>query len=124
MSEPEARQRLAAQQAALLRALLTDADPPPGFDPTLLHVEANALLAKRRQITANLRPDVVAALGDRFVELFNAYARARPRQDGTRARADADAFADWLAERDEPRPISFGRRLWSRLPRRRNPGRR
>ena len=95
------RERLAAAQAELLRALLAGADPPAGFDPERLAVEADALRAKRRRIVAHLRPDVPAALGDRFGSLFDAYAAANPRTDGTRARSDADEFTKWLAAQGE-----------------------
>jgi hypothetical protein len=116
MTEPQ-RERLAARQAELLRALLAGGQPPPGFDPQRLRVEADALLAKRKRVVAALRPDVADALGARFGPLFTAYARARPRRDGIRGRADAAAFAAWLTERGELKPARrrLGRRLRSVL---------
>ena len=44
---PEARERLAAQQAALLRALADRAAPPEGFDPARIRATADALARKR-----------------------------------------------------------------------------
>ena len=44
---PEARERLAAQQAALLQALANRAAPPEGFDPALIRATADALARKR-----------------------------------------------------------------------------
>lgn len=112
MTRPQ-RERLAAQQAELLRALLGDGAPPPGFDADRLRVEARALLNKRRGIVAVLRPDVADALGEKFRPLFDAYARAHPRQAGSRAREDAAAFAEWAVARGEPAPPRK-RRWWRR----------
>jgi hypothetical protein len=95
VTEPQ-RARLAAAQAELLRALLTDAAPPAGFDPERLRVEANALRSKRRGVVAMLEPDACAELDDRFTPLFNEYARGHPKSTSTRAREDARAFVAWL----------------------------
>ena len=46
MTDPE-RALLAAAQESLLAALVGDADPPPGFDPERLRVQAEVLRAKR-----------------------------------------------------------------------------
>ncbi|WP_020671914.1 hypothetical protein [Amycolatopsis nigrescens] len=99
------RERLAAQQAELLRALLAGGSAPAGFDQDRLRTEVQALRAKRRSVVGYLRPDLPDALGDRYRALFDAYAAGHPRAEGTRARQDADAFAEWLVERGElPRP--------------------
>jgi hypothetical protein len=87
-----ARHRLAGAQTQLLAALLGGAPPPAGFDPARLRVQADALLAKRRDLVARLRPDLTETLAGDFRDRFNAYARAHPNPaDG--ARADAAAFA-------------------------------
>ncbi|MBW4717481.1 hypothetical protein [Saccharothrix obliqua] len=112
MTEPQ-RERLAAAQAGLLRALLADGTPPAGFDPERLRVEARSLLNKRRGVVAALRPDVAAELADRFRPLFDEYARAHPRRDGTRFREDAAAFAEWATARGELTPPRR-RRWWRR----------
>jgi hypothetical protein len=90
------RERLAAAQADLLRALLTNAAPPAGFDPERLRVEANALRSKRRGVVAMLQPDACVALADRFIPLFNEFARDHPKSTTTRARQDALDFVAWL----------------------------
>lgn len=92
----EARRQLAAAQTALVRALLAGDAAPAGFDPERLRVEAATLLAKRRRVVEHIRPDTVDVLGARFAELFDTWAAANPRRDGTSARADADDFAAWL----------------------------
>jgi hypothetical protein len=97
MTEPQ-RERLAAAQGELLRALLADGPVPSGFDPERLRVEANALLSKRRRVVAMLETEACSELEDRFVPLFNEYAHAHPREIGTRARQDAQAFVEWLWE--------------------------
>lgn len=89
------REELAARQAQLLRALLADGDPPPGFTAEALTREANALRAKRRRVTALLRPDVAQELGDQYSAAFDAFARTHPKSVETRARQDANDFAAW-----------------------------
>ncbi|UVS78008.1 hypothetical protein [Actinokineospora sp. UTMC 2448] len=92
---PDPRADLARRQADLLRAVLADGPPPPGFDERMLAIEATALLAKRRRVNAIVDPDTAAELGDRYRELFDTWAKAHPRPAGTRARADAAAFREW-----------------------------
>ncbi|MFE2751894.1 hypothetical protein ACFXGA_07800 [Actinosynnema sp. NPDC059335] len=111
MTQPQ-RDRLAAAQAELLRALLADGDAPAGFDEERLRVERRALLNKRRGIVEMLRPDVAAELGERFRPLFDAYARAHPKEVGTRFREDAARFAEWAVRRGELKPRK--RRWWRR----------
>lgn len=103
MTDP--RERLAAAQAELLRALLADGPVPPGFDAERIAVERRALLAKRRGVTAMLGPEVANELGDRFRPLFDAYATTHPRMVGTRAREDAANFAEWAREHGELPPL-------------------
>jgi len=95
------RERLAAQQAELLNALLGNGPVPPGFDEQRLDVERRALLSKRRGIVRMLGPDVADELGDRFRPLFDAYAVEHPRRAGSRAREDAAAFAEWCRHTGE-----------------------
>jgi hypothetical protein len=105
------REDLAARQAALLEALLTDAPAPSGFDPERLRIEADVVLTKRRRLVAYLRPDLPEALGERFRPLFGAYAAEHPKAVTMRAREYADTFADWLVSRgDLPKPRWFQRR--------------
>ena len=89
------REELAARQAQLLRALLADGEPPPGFTADELTREANALRAKRRRVTALLRPDVAEQLGEQYAAAFDRFARTHPKSVDTRAREDADDFATW-----------------------------
>lgn len=96
-----ARERLAAQQAELLKALLANGPVPAGFDEQRLGVERRALLSKRRGIVRMLGPAVADELGDRFRPLFDAYALENPRRAGSRAREDAAAFAEWCRARGE-----------------------
>ena len=105
------RERLADQQAQLLRALLADGPPPPGFTKDVLRVEADALRAKRIRVIAMLRPDIADALGEQFTPLAREYAVAHPRTVDTRARHDADAFGSWLIARGE---LAKPRRRWWR----------
>jgi hypothetical protein len=104
------RERLAGQQAELLRALLAGGETPPGFAKDRVRAEVIVLRNKRKRVTAQIRPDLRAALGDRFAELFDGYAMGHPRAVGTRAREDADAFGDWLVQRGELKAVK--RRRW------------
>ena len=97
MNHEAARRRLSGAQAALLTALLAGTAAPDGFDPERLRIEAAALLAKRRRVIERLRPDLPDVLGERFAPHFDEWAASRPRRTGVTARADADAFATWLA---------------------------
>ncbi|MGI5501556.1 hypothetical protein [Lentzea sp. CA-135723] len=96
-----ARERLAQQQAELLNALLANGPAPAGFDEQRLNVERRALLSKRRGIVRMLGPAVADELGDRFRQLFDAYAVEHPRRAGSRAREDAASFTQWCRERGE-----------------------
>ncbi|MEV7555431.1 hypothetical protein AB0N89_37940 [Amycolatopsis sp. NPDC089917] len=99
------RERLAGQQAELLKALLADGDAPAGFDADRLRIEANVVRNKQSRLAAYLRPDLAEALGDRFAALFREYTTAHPKTDVIRARDYADAFGTWLVERGEvPKP--------------------
>lgn len=106
------REALAAQQAQLLRALLADGDPPPGFTAEDLQREAKALRSKRRRVTAMLRPDVAEELGEQYVAAFDRFARTHPKSVDTRARQDADDFADWAIAEGM---LAAPRRSWWKL---------
>ncbi|MCC8249663.1 hypothetical protein [Saccharothrix luteola] len=112
MTGPQ-RDRLAAAQAELLRALLADGDVPAGFDAERVRIEKRALLTKRRGIVEMLRPEVAVELGDRFRPLFDAYAKEHPKEVGTRFREDAARFAEWATARGELQPPRR-RRWWRR----------
>ncbi|GAA2668814.1 MULTISPECIES: hypothetical protein [Actinosynnema] len=117
MTGPQ-RERLAAAQGELLRALLADGPAPGGFDAERLRVEARSLLNKRRSVVASIRPDVAGELGERFRPLFAEYARGNPRRDGSRMREDAAAFAEWAAARGELAALRASRserRRWWRF---------
>jgi len=104
-----ARDRLAARQAELARALLAGGPVPTGFDAHRIRVEAIALHAKRRAVTERFLPDVIDALDGRYRDLFDTWAADQPRRTGVSFLADAAAFADWLSEHGHlPRP----RRRW------------
>lgn len=109
MSTP--RERLAERQAELLQALLAGGDAPAGFDAERLRVEADVLRNKQGKLVAYLRPDLAEALGERFRALFGEYTASNPKTDTIRARAYADAFADWLVERGE---VTKPKRRWRR----------
>jgi hypothetical protein len=97
---------LARAQTQLLAALLGRARPPAGFDPARLRVQADALLAKRRDLVARLRPDLADTLAADFCDRFDAYAQAHP-SPAAGARADAAAFARTLQAHPTRRRSNF-----------------
>ncbi len=99
MSTP--RERLAEQQAELLKALLAGGAAPAGFDADRLRVEATVLRNKQSRLIAYLRPDLAEALGERFAASFREYATSHPKTDAIRARAYADAFGEWAAAKGD-----------------------
>lgn len=105
------REELAARQAELLEALLSDGAAPSGFDAERLRVEAGVLRDKRRRLVAYLRPDLPEALGERFGPLFDAYAAKHPKTTEVRTGQYADTFAAWLVSRGE---LAKQRRRWFR----------
>jgi hypothetical protein len=107
------RERLAEQQAELLKALLAGAEIPPGFDEDRIQAERIVLRNKRRWVTGFIRPDLRRELGARYAELFDAYAVTHPRAEGVRAHQDADAFGQWLIDRGELKAPKKAR--WSPL---------
>jgi hypothetical protein len=73
-----ATERLAAAQAALVRALVAGGPTPAGFDPTRVAATATALRRKRARQVAKAFPALAQSLGDGFTTRFQAYAAANP----------------------------------------------
>jgi hypothetical protein len=93
------RERLAAGQAALVRALVGGGPVPGGFDPDRVRATAAALARKRAREVARAWPVLAAELGEDFTGAFLAHAAGRPPPAGGGAVADGLAFADALARR-------------------------
>jgi hypothetical protein len=89
------RERLAARQSVLLRALVEDAGTPVGFDRRTWHAQANLLQDKRFRVVQRTGPNLRAFLGDEFRGLFEQYVSEHPQPADT-GRAEARAFIDWL----------------------------
>ncbi len=97
---PEQRDKLAAEQAALVDALAGRSAPPAGFDPVRVATAAASLLAKRRRGVEKAWPGLAESLGDRFRRAFAEYARAQPTPaDGSHE--DGRLFARYLRHRGE-----------------------
>jgi hypothetical protein len=93
-----ARERLAAVQAVLMRALVAQGPIPEGFDATRLRMAARSLVNKRRQALAQAWPTLVRGVGDAFVERFTAFAVAHPLPACANAFADGRGFLTWLEQ--------------------------
>jgi hypothetical protein len=92
--EPGAgRERLAAEQAALVRALVAGAPPPGGFDADRVGATATALLAKRAGEVAKAWPALAASYGPGWREAFAAWAAGRPPPPAAAGGALADGLA-------------------------------
>jgi hypothetical protein len=96
---PQARDRLAAGQAALVRALVEGGPVPGGFDPDRVRATSTALGRKRARQVARAWPVLAAELGEAFTGEFLADAAGRPPPARGGALADGLAFADALAGR-------------------------
>lgn len=91
---------LAEQQAAIVRALVAGAEPPPGFDADDLAATAHGLLHKRVDEVARRFPALAIAAGPDFHGRYLEWARTRPK---TTTAEDAAAFAEHAGLPD-PRP--------------------
>jgi hypothetical protein len=87
------RQRLAAEQAAVVQALTGRQPPPAGFDVAHLATAAAALAQKRCRSVAMSWPALTQALGERFEPAFAAFAAAIPLPEIGGPLADGRAFA-------------------------------
>ena len=94
---PAVRARLAAEQAALVRALVEHAPPPAGFDPARLTLAAESLGRKRICAVARAWPGLAGALGPHFSERFAAFAATSSIPHSGGPLADGRAFARALA---------------------------
>jgi hypothetical protein len=92
-----ARERLAADQAALVRALVGGGPVPGGFDPDRVRATSAALARKRAREVTRAWPGLAAELGETFTGRFLAFAAGRPPPARGGALADGLAFARALA---------------------------
>ncbi|WP_436777465.1 hypothetical protein [Yinghuangia sp. YIM S09857] len=96
-----ARAELARRQTDLLAALVAGGPVPAGFDPERIRVQSVALAAKRREGVLRTLPMLATAFGDRWPRVFMEWARTHPKPAVGGSRADAAAFAEYLAAQDE-----------------------
>jgi hypothetical protein len=90
-------ERLAAEQAALVRALVAGGPVPEGFDPGRVRATAAALARKRAREVARAWPVLAADLGEAFTDRFVAFAAGRTPPATGGALADGLAFARALS---------------------------
>ena len=93
-----ARTQLAAQQAAVVTALVSNGIVPDGFDAQRLHVAAESLLRKRCRAAAQAWPSLARDLGSGFRERFANFAATTPLPSLGGPLADGREFADWLGK--------------------------
>jgi hypothetical protein len=97
MSGPDARARLAEQQARLVGALVAGGEHPEGFAPERLRLAAGSLRNKRVREVVRAWPELAACLGEEFAERFLAYAADHPPPAEGGPLADGRSFARTLA---------------------------
>jgi hypothetical protein len=97
MSSADARSRLAARQAELVRALTGQGEPPAGFDPARLLAAARSLARKRMREVARAWPALSGSLGDTFAARFRDFAAVTPSPTEGGPLADGRAFVRTLA---------------------------
>ncbi|MFB7213080.1 DUF692 domain-containing protein [Streptomyces sp. NPDC056255] len=103
------RDRLAAAQTGLLRALVAGGPAPQGFDRRRLGVQSRALAAKRAGVVAKVAPELPEILGTGYRDAFLSYAATRPMSAGYRR--DAMDFAEDLLIAGRPADDAARRRL-------------
>lgn len=97
---------LGERQEALIRALVAGGELPEGFDKDEAAVVSAALLQRAGEVAHHL-PVVRHTLGDRYLQLFTAWADGRPKSS---SHADAQAFVAHLQDIGElPRPPWYQR---------------
>ena len=101
---PVHRNRLAGQQADLVRALVGGGPVPGGFDPERVRATSAALARKRAREVARAWPVLAADLGEDFAGRFVADAARRPAPARGGALADGLAFARALARQGRLSP--------------------
>ncbi len=97
MSLSDDRERLAADQAELVRALVAGAPVPAGFDADQVCLAARSLVNKRLREVALAWPALARCLGQSYRERFGAFARGHPPPAQGGPLADGRAFAATLA---------------------------
>lgn len=90
------RARLAAQQAALVRSLVTADAPPSGFDTQRVKIYGNQLAEKRLVGVSVVWIQLTRSLGDRYRPLFRAYSREFAHPRWGHGLVDGLLFARWL----------------------------
>lgn len=91
------RERLAAAQAGLVRALVGGAPPPAGFDAHRIEVAAAALMRKRARQVRRAWPALAASLAPTFDDRFATFAADHPPPLTGGGVADGLALAGVLA---------------------------
>jgi hypothetical protein len=97
----DARTRLAARLAELVRALMHGGEPAAAWDAARLRATVEALAAKRAQAVARAWPGLAAGLGERFRPHFERFAARVPLPHVGGPLADGRAFARQLARLGE-----------------------
>jgi hypothetical protein len=96
MSVSNARERLEAEQAGLVQALVAGGSVPAGFDEERVRLTARSLINKRLRDVASVWPALVRCLGESFRERFATFAERNPPPAAGGPLADGRAFAATL----------------------------
>jgi hypothetical protein len=108
-SEPsDLRLSLAAEQRALLEALMRTVAAPGGFDTEQFAAARDALAGKRARSVARAWPGLARGLGDSYFDTFRAFAETHPLPHHGGPLADGLAFSRQLALLNVlPKPVDW-----------------
>jgi hypothetical protein len=96
MPASDARERLAAEQAGLVRALVGGAETPAGFDEEQVQLAARSLVNKRLREVARAWPALAKCLGENFRKRFTTFAESNPPPADGGPLVDGRAFVATL----------------------------
>jgi pimeloyl-ACP methyl ester carboxylesterase len=97
-----ARERLAAEQAEVVRALVAQGPLPVGFHEARFRAFARSLVNKRRQALVRAWPSLIRVIGKAYPEKFTSYAETHPLPEGASTLADGREFLRWLEPQGPP----------------------
>ena len=100
MSVSDARERLAAEQAGLVQALVAGAAVPQGFDEEQVRLAARSLINKRLREVALTWPALARCLGKTFQSRFTTFAESNPPPVDGGPLADGRTFAATVSVSD------------------------
>ena len=115
LSDRELRERFRSNRQALVVELTDDPEAAQflnSIDASQLDAQAETLISKRQHEVAELLPETWRQLGNEAARLFRTYADKAPWPAGhQRHILDAQSFAEWLSQSQQPVIVSEANRI-------------